>query len=339
MSARRLEGKSVAVTGASGFVGPWVVAELVRHGARVIACVRESARFHWETDGVVHRKTGDLQDGAAWVGAFEGCMAVLHLAGRAHFTREDPAHALAQHRDVNVAGTRNVATEAVRAGVQRIVYLSSIGVEGSRSEPGQPLRVSSKPSPSTPYARSKLEAEESLRELEVRGKIEVTCIRPPMVYGPGAPGNLASLSRALRRTVPLPLGAIRNKRAFVAAPTLAECIVECASCPAAAGRTLNVTDGEDVSTTTFIRRLRAATGGQAPLVPVAPKLLRAALTVMGRRQLAASLLDDLEVDVSETTGAIGWKPSVAMEAAMRRMYALPASHRCIPAEDDHEAAP
>lgn len=100
-----------------------------------------------------------------------------------------------------------------------------------------------------------------------------------------------------------------------------------------------MTDGEDVSTTTFIRRLRAAAGGQAPLVPVAPKLLRAALTAMGRRQLAASLLDDLEVDVSETTEAIGWKPSVAMEAAMRGMYALPASHRCIPAEDDHEAAP
>ncbi len=320
MTLADLSHLSVAVTGASGFVGGWAVSELARRGARVIACIRSAPGVQQDVPGVTMRASGDVADPSGWKGAFAGCDAVLHLAGRAHVMHDEPAQALAMHRAVNLEGTRNVAAAAARSGVRRLVFLSSIGVLGQRSERGAPLRASDDPRPRSPYARSKLEAEIFVHDFGRREGLEVTCVRPPMVYGPGAPGNLRSLTQAVRRRMPLPFGAIDNRRAFVAATHLADLLATCVHCPGANGRSLNVSDGNDISTTAFIRELRDATDGRAPLLPFPPALLRTALGVAGRGHLAASLLDDLEIDISDTVAATGWTPKTSIRAAMGAMY-------------------
>lgn len=320
MRPNELEGTRIAVTGASGFIGRWVVNELAGRGASVFGCTRRIEAVHAPDKSVQWRVVSDLTDAMGWSSAFQGCNIVIHLAGRAHVTDEDPERALELHRAVNLGGTRTVATAAAFAGVRRLIFLSSIGVLGPRSRPGSPLRAGDDPNPATPYARSKLEAETFLHEFGRREGLGVTCVRPPMVYGPGAPGNLRALTRALRGRWPLPLGAIQNRRAFIGVNSLADLLASCACCDSVSGMSLHVSDGYDVSTTDFVCALRTATNGRAPLLPVPPRLIRTVLRQMGRQHVATSLLDNLEVDISETLAATAWKPRWNMNEAMHRMY-------------------
>jgi nucleoside-diphosphate-sugar epimerase len=309
----------VAVTGVSGFVGKWVVADLVGRGANVIACVRDAQAAHRIT-AATPMVTGDMRNTRAWDRAFEACHAVVHLAGRAHCSDKSPHKALAEHRAVNRDGTRMVAHTAARAGVRRFVFLSSIGVNGSSTTKGMSFRLDAKPCPCSPYAQSKFEAELALQEVAGGTGMEVVSVRPPMVYGPGAPGNLKVLTAALARRVPLPLGTIHNRRAFIAATNLADFISTCVVVPEAAGRALLVSDGVDISTSEFIRCLSTICGGRAPIVPFPPALLRILLESTAMGGIASRLLDDLMIDLSGTIDVTGWRPPQSMLDAMRGMF-------------------
>ena len=302
------------VTGANGFVGRAVVNRAAGDGWQVRACTRHAASG-WPA-GVLPIAGPSLAPDADWREALTDIDAVVHCAARVHVMRDTAADPLAEFRRVNTAGSLALATQAAAAGVRRFVFISTIGVNGAETF-GTPYRAEAAVAPHSPYAVSKHEAEEGLRHLAAETGMEVVVLRPPLIYGPGAPGNFAQLMRALQRGLPLPLGAVRNRRSFVALDNLVDLIARCLQHPAAAHRTFLVSDDDDLSTTTLLRRTAFALGRPARLLPVPASLLRAAANALGRRELGQRLFGSLQVDSSPARTLLGWAPVVSVDEGLR----------------------
>jgi nucleoside-diphosphate-sugar epimerase len=303
----------VMVTGASGFIGRTLVRRLLADGRPVRAAVRDAATPL--PPGVERAIVGDIGPHTVWSGALEGVDAVAHLAARAHVLREQSAEPLAAFRAVNAAGTRRLTEAARAAGVRRVVYVSTIGVHGVKTA-GHPIDESSPFEPESLYARSKLEGEQALQEALAGSRTEWVILRPPLVYGPDAPGNFGRLVRLVARGVPLPLGSVHNRRSLIYVENLADAIARCIDHPAAAGETFVVSDGVDVSTADLVRRLARTVGGSARLLPCPPPVLRLAGAMLGRRGEVSRLIDDLTVDSRKIRQLLGWVPPVVPAASM-----------------------
>jgi len=202
--------------------------------------------------------------------------------------------------------------------VKRFVFISSIGVNGNIST--RPFRVGDQPNPAEPYAQSKWEAEQGLMKLAAETSMEVVIIRPPLVYGPDAPGNFGSLVRWIEKGVPLPLGAIHNKRSLVGIDNLVDLIIHCLDHPAAANQVFLAGDGEDISTPELLRGVGRAMGKPARLIPVPAGLLQFGATLLGRKAMAQRLLGSLQVDISKTRELLDWKPPYTVEEGLRRCF-------------------
>ena len=305
------------MTGATGFMGGALVRRLLeaKPADEVIVAVR-SYTSTLPTD-VKQEIVGDLMGEIDWQSALVGVSAVVHCAARAHVMRDNAADPLAAFRVVNVQGTLSLAQCAAAAGVRRFVFISSIGVNGAETLQ-QPFTAQDRAAPHSPYTVSKYEAERGLQALAAKTGMEVVIIRPPLVYGPGAPGNFGSLMRWLKRGVPLPLGAIHNQRSLVALDNLVDLIVTCLTHPAAANQTFLVSDGEDVSTTELLRRMGQAMGHPARLIPVPGGWLKLAATLVGKRDVAQRLCGSLQVDIEKTRQLLGWNPPLTLDQGLKK---------------------
>jgi len=307
--------RRVLVTGASGFVGRAVVAHFLAQGWAVRASSRSPALTC--PVGVEASQIGNTLDPQAWCAGVAGVDSVVHCAARVHVLREDAADPLADFRRANVQATQALAQAALSAGVRRFVFVSSVGVNGAQTSQ-RPFRADDPPAPHSPYAQSKLEAEQALQALTQGQTMQTVIVRPPLVYGAGAPGNFARMLDALRRGLPLPLGAIDNRRSLVAIDNLISLLHACATHPQAAGNTFMVSDGEDLSTTQLLQRLGQALGRPARLFPVPAALLRVAAAMLGRSDLARQLTGSLQVDIGATRQKLGWSPPQSLDAALRQ---------------------
>ncbi len=307
------------VTGASGFVGGAVVERLLRDPASEVVASSSRPADSWPTAARLRFVPAPrLSQDADWRSAFNGAQAVIHLAARVHIMRDTATDPLSEFRRINVAGSIELARQAAAAGVKRFVYVSSIKVHGEWSQPGRPFTADDTPAPIDPYGVSKLEAENALRELSERTGMELTIVRPPLIYGPGVHANFLSLIGWLHRGVPLPLGAIDNRRSLVGLENLSDLLALCAQHPSAAGQTFLAADGEDVSTTVLLRRMAAALGRRALLLPVPAALLEAGCAVLGKRDVALRLCSSLQADTTKTRQMLGWAPPESMDAALAR---------------------
>ena len=286
---------AVLVTGASGFIGRAACAAFAKRGWQVRAAVRDRATIEG-----AQTVLGSLEQG--W--PVDGVDVVVHLAGIAHQLHGKAAEST--YRALNCEATERLASAAIRAGVRRFVFMSSIKVNGERTPIDRPFHASDTPQPEDRYAHSKRDAERVLAGLS--GKMEVVVVRPPLVYGPGVRANFLRLVRLVDRSLPLPLGAIRNRRSLIYVGNLADLIVAAASAPAAAGRTLLAADGEDLSTPQLVSEIARALGTPARLIGVPVGLLRLGGALTGKRAEIGRLVDSLVVDASETRERLGWRP-------------------------------
>jgi nucleoside-diphosphate-sugar epimerase len=247
-----------------------------------------------------------------------GVSVIVHCAARVHVMKNvDLADPLTEFRKVNVDGTLRLARQAAKTGVRRFILVSSIGVNGGETF-GRPYAAADEVAPHTPYAVSKYEAEVQLRSLADETGMEVVIIRPPLVYGPNAPGNFASLMKYLVSGLPLPLGSVtHNRRSLVFLDNLVDLIVTCVDHPAAANQTFLVSDDEDLSTVALLQRMAAALGTPARLIPVPLAALKLGARIVGRPELAQRLLGSLELDISKTKSMLGWSPPVKVDEALR----------------------
>ncbi|QGW76523.1 NAD-dependent epimerase/dehydratase family protein [Pseudomonas alkylphenolica] len=304
----------VLVTGASGFVGEALVLKLLLDKKFTpIAAARGTTRLH----GVCSVVPFDLTDPKTFP-SLDGVQVVVHAAARVHVMHETAVDALIEFRKVNVEGTLRLARQAVKSGVRRFIFISSIKVNGESTLPGKPFKADDQPSPQDPYGVSKQEAEEALRQLGHDTGMEVVIIRPVLVYGPGVKANFLSMLNWLNRGVPLPLGAIRNKRSLVAIQNLVSLIVTCIDHPAAANQVFLVSDGEDLSTTQLLCRLSKALGKPARLLPLPEWMLKLAASMLGKQAVAQRICGSLQVDISKNLELLGWTPPVSSDTAMRQ---------------------
>lgn len=308
------------ITGASGFVGRALCNTLrqLRLAAHsVVPAVRVAHGLPGE------KVIGEINGCTEWRAALTGMDAVVHLAARVHVMRDAAADPLAAYRAVNVEGTLHLARQAAAAGVRRFVFVSSIKVNGE--ERATAYTEVDTPAPGDAYALSKWEAEQGLQQIAAATGLEVVILRPPLVYGPGVGANFLALLRAVTRGMPLPLGAINNQRSLIYVGNLADAIVRCLEHPAAAGKTFMVSDGEDVSTSGLVRRMAAALGRPARLLPVPPSLLHAAARFAkkfpkGRTApaLTRRLLDSLAIDSSAIRRDLDWSPPFTLDDGLRK---------------------
>jgi UDP-glucose 4-epimerase len=306
---------NILLTGATGFVGRRLLARLLADGCHVTAAVR-CTDIAMPSDARQVVVAGVASD-TDWAMALAGQDTVLHCAARVHVMREQAQDPLAAFRAVNRDGTLRLARQAVEAGVRRFVFVSSIGVNGAQTV-GAAFSADGPVTPHSPYAQSKHEAELALRALSAQTGLEVVIVRPPLVYGPGAPGNFGALLRWLQRGLPLPLGAIDNRRSYVALDNLVDLLWTCVNHPAAANQTFLVSDGEDLSTTELLRRMGRVLGKPARLWPVPPAWLGFAASLARRPQLMQQLCASLQVDIGKTRQLLDWRPVVSVDEGLKR---------------------
>lgn len=300
----------VLVTGGSGFIGRALCQSLVARGDVEVRCVTRAAV---RVEGVTCEEIGSIDAFTDWMKVLSGVDSVVHLAGLAHSSFSE-----AEFERVNVEGSVNLARQAIEAGVKRFIFISSIGVNGAQS--ACPFRWDDTPSPEAIYAQSKHKAEIRLSELVKGSEMELVIVRPPMVYGPSAPGNFKRLVSLINRQVPLPLGAVANKKSFVSIYNLVDFLVVCLNHPRAGGNIFLVSDDDDVSTPQFLRYIAEEMGRPAVIFPVPVGVLAMVLKLAGQKSLEQSLLRSLEVDIEATKKILDWSPKYSVRSSLKKVF-------------------
>lgn len=309
--------RRILVTGASGFVGRALLQRLIENtSTHIVAATRDVSKL--ENQRVDTVAVGDIGPRTNWHAALSRVDTVVHLAARVHKMHDRSMDPISEFRKVNVAATLQLARQAADVGARRFVYISSIKVNGEFTQTGRPFRAEDTPAPVDPYGISKLEAELELRQLADTTGLQVVIVRPPLVYGPGVQANFRNMMVWLQQGLPLPFGAVNNKRSLIGLDNLCDLISACVLHPAAAGMTFLASDGEDISTTELLRRLGSALGKPARLIPLPQKFLLLALTVLGQRKVGQRLCSSLQVDITPTRTLLEWVPPVSLDEGLRR---------------------
>jgi UDP-glucose 4-epimerase len=299
------------VTGSSGLVGRLLVGELRRRGIAVRAAVRQRSPRD-DADAV---EVGDLSDSTDWSAALRDVDTVFHLAARVHQMGEKGGDGEAAYRRANADATAALAHQAIAAGARRFVFVSSVKVMGEVSS-DRPFTEDDPPQPQDAYGRSKLAAEHELTQMA--RQIEVSIVRPPLVYGAGVRANFLSLLKLAAGGLPLPLGAARAPRSMVFIENLVDALIACATRRHGSPATYFVSDGRDFTVAELVRLLRAEMGLPARLWSLPGGLLQAATRLAGRADAAQRLFSPLQVDIGHVRRELGWSPPVAAEEGLRQ---------------------
>ncbi|HSI37487.1 MAG TPA: SDR family oxidoreductase [Methylotenera sp.] len=307
------------MTGASGFIGKLLTNELLRQGYVVRVAVRSST-------GIVNNNVelvtlGEISGVNDWLMALNNVNVVIHLAARVHVMNDKSIDPLVEFRKVNVDGTLNLARQAAQTGVKRFIFISSIKVNGELTSEGKPFTEGDVSNPQDAYGISKLEAEQGLLQIAQQTGMEVVIIRPPLVYGPNVKANFASMLKAVKQGIPLPLGAINNKRSFIYVENLVSFIILCVQHPLATNQIFLVSDGYDLSTTELLRECALALGVNSRLIPVPQKVLEVIAHMLGKRDVVQRLCGNLQVDITKARTLLGWMPPISVSEGLKRTAA------------------
>lgn len=308
---------NILLTGATGFLGNHLAKAL--HSKQDVY-LTASARRYVKVECSVLAEVPSLDATTDWSGAVTNQDVIIHTAARAHIMKDHVADPLEEYRRVNVAGTLNLARQAIQAGVKRFIFISSIKVNGEQTPIGLPFNADDTPSPDDAYSISKWEAEKGLQQLSLDTGIEIVIIRPPLIYGPGVKGNFASIIKLVSMGLPLPLGAILNQRSLVGLDNMVDLIITCIDHPAAANQIFLAGDGHDLTTTDLLRGVARAMGKPLWLIPVPETLLVRGATLLGKKAVAKRLLGSLQVDISKARDLLGWEPPIPLEEGLRRCF-------------------
>lgn len=305
----------VLVTGANGFIGSALCRALTEAGVTMRRAVRRTIAAENQPKKSTF-EVGEISGSANWTEALRGIECVVHLVSPAGVEGAATADQLAQYRRVNVAGSRRLAEQAAAAGTRRLVFMSTIKVNGEASRE-RPFTENDLPRPEDAYGISKWEAEQVLRRIAAETGLEVIVLRAPLVYGPGVKGNFLRLMNWVARGWPLPLASVHNCRSLIYLGNLVDAIIAAVNAPQPIDQTYLVSDGEDVSTPELVRRIAAALGVRPRLLPCPVALLRLGAAALGRADDVARLIGSLQIDSSKIRRELGWTPRYDMASGLQ----------------------
>jgi len=307
--------KNVLVTGATGFIGRALCTRMLTEGWQVHGTVRSDRDSNRLPESIEPVSIGSIGADTNWDGKLRGIDTFVHLAARVHVMDDTSVNPLEAFREVNVAGTKQLAQSAVSAGVRRFVFMSSVKVNGEGRETA--YTEEDEEAPEDPYGLSKWEAEQELRKIYHMSGLETVILRPPLVYGPGVKANFYNLLKIVDRGIPLPLAKIDNRRSFIYLHNLIDAIITCINHPGAKGQTFLVNDRQDVSTPTLIRKIASAMGKPARLFSIPAFLMQMAGKLSGKTASVDRLFESLTVDSTKIKNEIGWNPPYTMEYGLK----------------------
>jgi len=305
------------VTGATGFVGQAMCRKLLAQGSNVTGTIRPALHdMSALPPGVVPCSVDSLGPGTDWRKALSGIDVIVHLAARVHIMKETTEDSFLEFRQVNTHATERLGRMAAQTGVKRLVFLSTVKVNGEESV-DHPFTEADTPAPQDAYAVSKWEAEQVLKHVADETKLEIVILRSPLVYGPGVKGNFLRLLKAVRKGIPLPFASVNNLRSLIFVENLVEAIMICMTHPQATGKTYLLKDNEEVSTRQLVALLAHAMQRPARLWPFPPSVLRFGMRLIGKSAEAERLLGSLQVDDSKIRKELGWKPRYSVTQGLQ----------------------
>jgi nucleoside-diphosphate-sugar epimerase len=304
----------ILLTGSTGFIG----SELLRQLKLKKYLIHTSSRSTYEekVNGVKNFIINQIYNDTNWSEALEGVDCVIHCAGVATETYKSDTSVLSYYRKINVEGTRNLAFQAAAKGVKRFIFISSIKVNGERTEGFLSFKNTDIPKPEGIYAISKWEAEQSLHSISKQTGLEIVIIRPPIVYGQQVKGNFYRLINFIDRGFPLPFGKVNNLRSYVALDNLVDLIICCINHPKAAGQIFLVSDGEDLSITDLIKKIAFILKKKPFLFPVPISFMKFSGKIMGKSREIDRLVSSLRLDCSHTSSLINWNRFTSVDEAL-----------------------
>jgi UDP-glucose 4-epimerase len=304
---------NIFITGANGFVGQALCHALVDSGHHVIALVRND-NSDLSVSDVVYKS---LDANTEFGDILKTVDVIIHTAGRAHVLIDEAENPYQAYAEINIEATKNLALQAANSGVKRFVFISSVKVNGEATNT-VPFNELNTPSPEDDYGKTKYEAEKELRLIAANSRMEVVIIRPPLIYGKGVKANFKNLIKLCQLRLPLPFGAIHNKRSMVYVENLVDFMITCISHPKAANETFLISDDEDVSTTELIQTIRLSQGIPALLIPTPRQWIVCLLNLLGKKSLATRLCGNLQVDISKAKTLLNWKPPYTFKQGIQK---------------------
>lgn len=301
----------ILVTGSSGFVGSALVSLLKAQGKEVRTTTRDESLALEPNQFFVPA----IDESTNWNPVLVGVNVVIHCAARAH-RMDEKGDDYVKYHAVNTAGTLHLANSCVQHKVKRLVYVSTIKVCAEVTDPGQIIRPDSPLNPTDNYSKTKAVAESMLQELAKKSNLELVIVRPPLVYGPNAKGNLEKLVKITNTGIPLPLGAIHNRRSIVGLANLADFLSLVSHHPIASGQIFNISDGETISTTEMLKSIASAMNKRIVLLPIPISFLAAIGKLTGKRAVVDRLTSNLEVDSSSCFELLNWNPPMTIQESV-----------------------
>ena len=320
--------KNILITGATGFIGESLCKFLSNFNKSIIGTFHSEKSF-LKHPGIEYKFIGDISLDLNWKNILADVDCIIHCAGRSHIMSKKKNDQSKIYHSVNVKGTKQLAEHAAYTGVKRIIFLSSIKVNGEITSNDEVSNLKDcikkkftqkdLPAPQDAYAISKLEAENILWEISLRTGLEIVVLRLPLVYGYGVKGNLGRLIKLIESGIPLPLDMIKNQRSMIGIDNLINLIIHCIDHSEASGKTFLASDGEDLSTPELIKLIASSMRRRANLFPFPIFILKFLGSVFGRSEEINRLVGSLRIDNNYTKEILNWTPPVSVEEGIRRM--------------------
>ena len=298
--------KKILVTGANGFIGNKICENLIFKNFEIIAAVRNNNKIDKNLKNTFIN--GEIDGNTNWSATLKDIDCIIHCAAKSQTTSKKKIISLQDYRKINVEGTKNLAEQAVKAGVRRFIFISSIKVNGEKTLQNISFKHDDEPMPQNNYAISKLEAEQLLLEISKRSSLEIVIIRPPLVYGPNVKGNFLRLLKLAYNRIPLPILNIKNSRSLVGLENLVDFISHCINHKAAPGKVFLVSDGQDLSTPELVNKLGLAMEKSQILIPIPIFILNIFFNIFGKSEEFDRLVSSLKLDCSHTNNLLNWYP-------------------------------
>lgn len=305
----------ILITGSNGFLGQYLSQFLSEKGDSVLAHTRKAQTFDHPN---IHNINFDLNDNLDNIDLNQ-VEVIIHCAGRAHVMHETAASPLEAYRLTNVQGTLNLAHKAVKSGVKRFIYLSSIKVNGEQTTT-QAFRPNDAVCTDDPYGLSKYEAEQALLKLSEDTGLEVVIIRPVLIYGPNVKANFKSMVNLASKKLPLPIGCLDNKRSMVSVYNLADLIHTCMTHPNANREVFLASDQDDISVKQLFEKLAKYQNNQLLMLPIPKSLISFLASLVGKKAVASRLCSELVVDTTKNTQLLGWTAPYNVDTSLEKMF-------------------